>query len=352
MLSRSPKLSRNNFDLLRFLFAGTVLLVHSYQLSGYKQLAWIVSFLSSAIAVKSFFVVSGFLICMSFEHSSSLTSYMKKRVRRIYPAYCTVVLGGAIGLVLVSSVDAGSYFSLTWLKYLLSNLLFLNFLQPALPGVFEGNKIDAVNGALWTLKIEVMFYLAVPFFAYLLRRFSRLSVIVTFYVLSVLYALLLAEIAQRTGSALYAELARQLPGQLSYFMAGAFLYYFLPLFERHVRAFFATAVLILLFDMLLHPLPLLEPFALAVTVVFFGLFLYAGNFGKYGDFSYGLYIIHFPVIQLVIWSGWFRDSPWCFLLAVIFITLAGAIAMWHLVEKRFLFRSSHYITSTTQEQGK
>ena len=59
---------------------------------------------------------------------------------------------------------------------------------------------------------------------------------------------------------------------------------------------------------MIYPLPLLEPFALATVVVFFGLFLYAGNFGKYGDFSYGFYILHFPVIQFLLHAGWFREK--------------------------------------------
>ena len=37
--------------------------------------------------------------------------------------------------------------------------------------------------------------------------------------------------------------------------------------------------------------------------------------------------------------------PWLYLLAVIFTTLIGAIGLWHAVEKRFLFRSSHYIAA-------
>jgi len=79
--------------------------------------------------------------------------------------------------------------------------------------------------------------------------------------------------------------------------------------------------------------------------VCFGLFLHVGNFGRYGDFSYGVYILHFPVIQLLLYSGWFQESPWYFLMTVILITMGSAIAMWHLVEKRFLFRKSHYITA-------
>lgn len=342
------RLSKNNFDLLRLLFAGTVCLVHAYQLSGFQQLAPIIRFLSSGVAVEAFFVVSGFLIFMSCERSASLASYADKRIRRIYPAYFAVVMLCAIGLVTVSTKSAGDYFSVAWIKYVLANLAFLNFLQPSLPGVFDSNTLTAVNGALWTLKIEVMFYFSVPVFVWLIRRFSPLPVLALTYCASLAYAAFFAELAARTGSGMYLELGRQLPGQLSYFMAGAFFYYFLPLFERYSWYFLAAAVLA--FSAAGH-FPFLGPFALGAIVVFCGLSLYLGNFGKYGDFSYGVYILHFPIIQLMLHAGWFDASPWGFLAAATALTLAGAIAMWHLVERRFLLRNNHYVAAASREQG-
>lgn len=341
---KTSRLLQNNFDLLRLLFAGVVCLVHAAYLSDFQTLAWITGVLSSSIAVKAFFVVSGFLIFMSFERSSSLSSYARKRINRIYPAYFVAVIISALALVSVSGNTYSDYFSLLWIKYVAVNLVFLNFLQQTLPGVFESNKLAAVNGALWTLKIEVTFYLSVPLFVYLFRRFSPFPLLVFFYCSSVAYSIGMTAIAERTGSPIYLELSRQLPGQLSYFLSGAFLYYFLPLFERRIVYFLIFAVTTLVVN-LSFPLPILEPFALATLVIFFGLYLYVGNFGKYGDFSYGFYILHFPVIQIFINSGWFHESPWLFLVSVILTTFIAAIAMWHLVEKHFLLRGSHYVAS-------
>ena len=81
------------------------------------------------------------------------------------------------------------------------------------------------------------------------------------------------------------------------------------------------------------------------ALVTVGIFFYLGNFGRFGDFSYGFYILHFPVIQLFLHFGWLREAPWLYLLAIILTTLIGAIGLWHAVEKRFLFRSSHYIAA-------
>lgn len=343
----NPRLRKNNFDLLRLIFAATVAFVHAYELSGYEPLSWIPQILSSDVAVKSFFVVSGFLIFMSYERSSSLASYASKRVRRIYPAYFTVVTLAAFGLVFVSTESAGNYFSPEWAKYLAANLVFLNFLQPTLPGVFELNRYTAVNGALWTLKVEVMFYISVPVFVHLFRKFSEGKILAVTYFLSVIYTLLMTWLAGQTGNDLFAELGRQLPGQLSYFMAGAFFYYRLPFFEKNAVVFLGAGVLTLLANHF-YPLPFLEPFALAAVVVFFGLFLYVGRFGRYGDFSYSIYILHFPIIQIFLQYGWLSKTPWLYLAAVLSLTLAAGFAMWHLVEKRFLLRSSHYLAETAQ----
>ena len=113
--------------------------------------------------------------------------------------------------------------------------------------------------------------------------------------------------------------------------------------------YFLVAAVIALAINFRYPVPLLEPFALATLVAFFGLFLHVGNFGKYGDFSYGVYILHVPIIQLLLVSGRFSDSPWALLGTAVFMTAICAVAMWHLVEKRFLSRSSHYIVAVSAD---
>ncbi len=345
MLHTNSRLSKNNFDLLRFLLALTVCLSHASSLAGFPQINVFSSFFSSETAVKAFFVVSGFLIFMSYERSSSLIAYLRKRIRRIYPAYFTVVMLCALLLFAVSSTSVGEYFSGEWFKYVFANLTFLNPIQPELPGVFAKHLFTDVNGSLWTIKIEVMFYLSVPILVFLFRKFSPLPVMMLVYGLSISYTKILEVVAVRTNKDVYEELSRQLPGQLSYFMAGAFFYYFLPLFERYVQYFLAVAVAVLVINSS-FPLFPLEPFALATVVMFLGLFVYLGNFGVYGDFSYGFYILHYPFIQIIIHFGWFKNSPWLFLAAVLGSTMVAAVAMWNLVEKRFLGRRSHAIPTT------
>lgn len=334
----------NNFDLLRFCFAAIVFLVHAHALSGSAQLSWLSRVLSSEVAVRSFFIVSGFLIFMSYEKSHGLRNYFEKRARRIYPAYFTIVmLCAVLGALLGTHAPLDYLLASGVYKYLAANLVFLNFVHPVLPGVFTGNALQAVNGALWTLKIEVMFYLSVPLLAWLLQRIGRWQGLVLLYAISFAYSFAMGELAQRGGGGIYLELQRQLPGQLMYFMAGAALFYYHAQFAGHWKPMLALALGIMLLGKA-GGFGFAEPAALAVLVIYAAcVFPYLGNFGKFGDFSYGVYIVHFPILQALIALGVFRNNPWSALLLASALVMLGAFLMWHLVEKRFLRKSSHYV---------
>lgn len=337
------RLRINNFDLLRFLFASIVFLVHSYALSGAEELAVLSKLFSSEIAVKSFFVVSGFLIFMSYENSSDTKGYFLKRARRIYPAYFSIVLICAVLGSIFSEYSWSEYWSLPVLKYIVANLVFLNFLQPNLPGLFENNTLQAINGALWTLKIEVMFYLIVPFAVKAFRKFGRLAMMVALYAASILYSGIMIELARRTGVDAYIELQRQLPGQLTFFIAGAACYYYFHYLAKHGLWLLVLATMAFLLQAWL-PWIAVEPIALGIVVVYFAcIFPCMGNFGKYGDFSYGMYIVHFPILQVLISFGLFKESPWLMLGAAGLLILTVAILFWNFIEKPFLRKSSHYV---------
>ena len=73
------------------------------------------------------------------------------------------------------------------------------------------------------------------------------------------------------------------------------------------------------------------------------IFPYLGNFGKYGDFSYGVYIVHFPILQILIAVGIFDANPLGALVFASVLVMMAAYLLWHMVEKPFLIKSSHYL---------
>jgi peptidoglycan/LPS O-acetylase OafA/YrhL len=342
--SSLENIGKNNFDILRFLLAFTVFLVHASFLSGAFSLQDIPRYLSSEFAVKSFFVVSGFLIFMSYESSHNVKDYLLKRVRRIYPGYVFVIIASALLGFAITAYPSKLYFDNEFIKYLASNLIFLNFLHPGLPGVFLENHVEAVNGALWTLKIEVMFYLCVPIFVWLFRRYGRLAVLSFMYLVSILYITLITYYSQSDQSGLWVEILRQLPGQLPFFIAGAIGYYYFSYIDKHAYLLIFFAITLFVFRQHLYAF-IWEPFAIGVFVIMFATKLpFLGRFAKYGDVSYGVYILHFPILQLFISYGFFEHSPWPSLIGVSIVLLTLAFLSWHLIEKPFLKKSSHYIS--------
>ena len=226
-------------------------------------------------------------------------------------------------------------------KYIATNLIFLNFLAPELPGVFQNNAVHAVNGALWTLKIEVAFYIAVPICVWLFRKVGRMPVMLAIYFLSALYAATMLWLAEKGHSGAFVELSRQLPGQMTYFIAGAAIYYYFDYFRGRAILMLAIGLALLLLSTYALEL-VLRPLGVALCVMGVAFGPYFGRFGRYGDFSYGIYIVHFPILQTMISLGFLQQEPLAFVLVSIVVVLLAATLMWHLVEKRFLRRDSHY----------
>lgn len=338
-------LRRNNFDLLRLVFASSVLLWHQFAVSKAPALEVLAHFASPDLGVKGFFVVSGYLVAMSCERSASIRDYAAKRARRIYPAYFAVVLL-AFALGWAATPVATADYLRDGARYLAANLTFLNFLAPSLPGIFASNPWTEVNGALWTLKIEVMFYALVPFLLLACRRLGALPVLCALYGLSLAYALAGEALAASTGRQVWSQLQRQLPGQLTYFLVGAGLYLFREGVERRWAALLAVAAAAFGAQWLAAGSPVkaaFEPLWLGIAVVFAASRLpYVGNFARFGDLSYGIYIIHFPIIQAAVAAGLYARDPWGAFAATLAATVALAFLCWHFIEKPFLGSRSHY----------
>ena len=140
---------------------------------------------------------------------------------------------------------------------------------------------------------------------------------------------------------IYSQLEVQLPAQLAYFIAGILLLLYFDKLKRHYLAISCLTAGLFLLDQWLTR-DVLDVFWISGFVFVFGFWHYFGNFSKYGDYSYGVYIVHCPILQTLIAVGAIRLSPPSFLLVNLFSTGLTAILMWKLVESRFLASSSHY----------
>ena len=211
-------------------------------------------------------------------------------------------------------------------------------MAPGLPGVFEANRFTEINGALWTLKIEVMFYLILPLLAFVLKRAGsgRWIVIVVIYLAAEAWRYGLAQ----QGGAM-AEIARQLPGQMSFFITGIALCAWRD--GLNWRSALAPVGIVLLTVSLIFPQAVpLRAAGLGIVAVWLAVGVWPlFDAARFGDLSYGLYIVHFPIIQCVIAAGLFAVPSVGFAVAG-GASLVAALLLWWLVERPALRRDSAY----------
>jgi len=334
---------KNNFDHVRLFLALGVFLHHTFILTQLQPFAVFKTLVNPNVAVHSFFIVSGFLIFMSYEHSSSVKSYFTKRFKRIAPGYIAVILLSFVFLSLFSTLAFFDYFtSIESFKYLLANLSTFNFLHLTLPGVFSEHINTSVNGALWTIKVEVMFYISVPFIVYTYRWFGATKTLSIIFLLSALYFYSMVSLSQEFKTPFFAILVHQLPGQMMFFSAGALLYYHHEKFLKQKHFIFLLAIIGFISEKYLSFYPLYA-ISLSIIVIYLATgIVYLGHIARYGDLSYGIYIWHFPLIQTFIALHFFEESPIRAFMVLTLLILCVSWLSWHIIEKPFLSKKSHY----------
>ena len=136
-------------------------------------------------------------------------------------------------------------------------------------------------------------------------------------------------------------LAKQLPGYLSYFVTGIILFLnFKFVLEHKIKIVVIAIMLLLLPSFIDLNMNLFYPFAFGTVIVITAFSLpFLNNFGKYGDFTYGMYIYHFPIIQIFKQYNLFeKNNPTIMAISVLFITFSFAVFSWFVIERRFLDR--------------
>jgi len=336
-------LTHNNFNLLRLLFALMVVVYHAVALANVPswQSAEQATSLLAELGVQGFFVLSGYLVFASLERSGSVGLYAQKRARRLLPGYVAVVLFCAAGALAFSPAAREDVAAVA--RYLGWNLVFLNFMEPNLPGVFEANRFSEINGALWTLKIEVMFYLVLPLLAFFLRLAGGLRWVLfaLIYLAAEAWRAAFLQLGQADGGVMI-ELARQLPGQMSFFIVGIALAAWRD--DINWRSPLAPLGIALLVLSIAVPAALpLRAVGLGITSIWIATAVpRIVDPARFGDVSYGVYILHFPIIQVAVTLGLFAASPWMGAGVAIAASVVGAMLLWWLVERPALRADSAY----------
>lgn len=329
------RVSSDNFGGIRLIAAICVILGHSFPLTGTAAAGYLGSPIST-LAVKVFFVISGYLISESWSRDPHVLRYFLRRALRIFPGLIVLVLFSVfiVGPIF-SEFGLRDYFAAngTW-NYFLNIILRPNYF---LPGLFANNIYpNAVNGSLWTLPVEFLMYILTPIFLVIFR--SGVSLGIFAFALSAISVWFTRMAIPEHAPVFWGTNLVNGLEMAPYFFWGAFYKKYVSshrLFNLQV-----ALVMIVLLPMVAFNWSSSEIISLMI-VPYVTLSLGSakspvlGYFDRFGDVSYGTYLYGFLVQQLIA-SFLPHSSHWSnFLLSLFPSLLLGALS-WHLVEKRML----------------
>lgn len=310
---------KNSFNALRFFCCIIIIIGHCLDLSGLSQVMGIRKYIDMHVCVCVFFILSGFFVTRSYlqkkENGCSIISFYKLRAFRILPMYYFVVITSAILFYFFSETTPRLYFmSFQFWKYIFWNVLLLNFMcvSPIPIGTGYPFIVPAINGALWTIKIEVAFYILLPLLIFLIEKIKSLRgknyFLLVIYILSVFWNHFFLFVGIKLESNFVSDLAHQFPGFLSFFVVGIFCILNWTFITEKIKIMIIPAIFIFFLHYVTNT-EILMPFMLMIICIWFGMnckCLYFIGYKK--DYSFGMYLVHFPLIQACVALGFFRDK--------------------------------------------
>lgn len=343
------KFNRNNFDIIRLLAALQVVVIHSCHHFEIQGVSAILKLLGMFPGVPIFFLISGYLISASYERSDSIGAYVRNRILRIYPG-----LWVCFAVSILSVALFGPKLEFSWSSFSLWALAQLTFFQFYNPEFLRDYGVGALNGSLWTISVELQFYVFIPILYSVFRRFGNRNWHLCVMVL-ICAAVSQVYCYQFKGEE---ELLTKLFGaslfpHLFLFAAGITLQRNQDLIDRYlVGRFLPLLVLYFITGFGLSELGWvttgncingLSAILLASVVMSLGYEprLLMVRIPKRADFSYGIYVYHMIVINALLEVGTFGSITNAVIGTIVTIVLA--VVSWFTVESWALKMKSYTV---------
>ena len=323
----------NFFTPLRLLFASLVVLGHAYAI-GLRDATMepqvLYHYTFSYLAVNLFFIASGFLVTKSMVYRGDTPSFISARALRIFPALAVHVIFVMIVIgPLATKAPLLSFFSdPDWYLQPLKVLTFFNT-DMIMPRIFETNGENLGSAPLWTLRFEVIAYIGTlaVFSLGLLRK--KWMVLLQFILPSIGWC-----IGESTG--LFSELPSSIMNLFRFGIAyglGATIYAYR---DRLTFSWVAFGIFVA-GSYLLRNTPVVEVMMnlLLGWVIFRVAYMRAPSLAwmqRMPDLSYGIYIYHWCILQILFY--WLPHLSVMELFILAFPpTVALAAMSWYIIEK-------------------
>lgn len=332
------------FDYLRIILSIAILWWHSIGVATGSALLnarlWYgpARFLPASF-VPLFFALSGFLVAGSLARNP-IHRFVTLRAIRIFPALIVeVVLSAVVIGAVFTTLDLPHYYTSPGFATYLLNVY--GIVQIWLPGVFPHNPSPGfMNSQLWTIPFEFECYaaLVVLSVAGVLGRRK-------WFLLAVVLAIAAFTAADLTIWPV--DATAHVPGRalVFCFLCGVLIHAFRDKVPYNNIAGVASLIAAVA-CLELPPLAFLSAIPVAYATVWLGLKRPPAI--RFGDLSYGIFLFHFPLLQVVVALSPLK-LPW-WVLATVATPIAALIASasWNFVEQPVLRRKQSFLGFSDQ----
>lgn len=299
------------------------------------------------LGVDIFFVISGYLMAFLYgdlQSRDEIKGFWLRRFLRILPAYYIVILLTlVVCVVLTLNHEVNQvYEQIIWSSFFLSNIGY--WLQS---DYFSDLYFQPLLN-LWSLGVEIQYYLIFPFLL-MLERYSKFILFALFIGSFSLYVMLSV---LENSAAFYL-----MPARLWAFLVGFYIARY-PFAFLAGKAYVGRAALFILVASLFAVAVLNNQYAMikqnmllnVVTVLLTAVMIKSGlglsnktslltqGFCLLGKYSYSVYLVHFPVIALFNYQPFqptqLSVGHWSDYIAIVLITAGLSIVLHELIEKR------------------
>lgn len=330
---------KNNFNLIRLIAALQVFAVHS--LNHFGVSGFFTDFLKATPGVPIFFFVSGYLIGTTYKNNyhQGIGRFFRNRFLRIYPGLVICVLLSTMAVAFTGyfhSKDVGIFHFVIWIMGQISVFQFYN------PDFMRLFGVGVLNGALWTITVEIQFYLLVPLIHFLINR--RPGWLMLVFILSLVLNLFLRSHADFRSIPLKLLAVSFMPW-VYMFLCGFVIAHREELKVRIERIGFPYLLLAYVASMnfvggyienaqnSINPVSFMLLAGLIFKIANTPLPLPKNILAhiQRSDYSYGFYLYHMPVINILLFLGLFPAGINVAIAAV--ISSLAAFMSWKFIEK-------------------
>ena len=328
----------NNFNLIRLFASLQVTITHIFHYFNIDS--FLLKILTLFPGVPIFLFISGFLVFESYKKSITgpkpYFNFFAKRFLRIFPPLVFCVF-----LSLISVFQSGYFNNLnieffSIIRWIFSQLTILQFYNPEF---FRNYGVGVINGSLWTISVEIQLYLLTPIIYLIIKKNNIIMILLILIILLFLNILNIYNPFDTIYHKLY----------FVSFLPWALIFFFGILANKYFSLFQNLRKVPLLFFLLIYVIFYFftKDLGWGNQINFFSLILLIFLIIKIAyslphlsnlilkkiDISYGIYILHMPVVNYLIYKN---ISGYSGAVLALLATIILSLFLWFFLEKKIL----------------